>query len=91
MLKIERFARIEEELKKKGSLEIPSLSQMLGCSEETVRRDLRELESVGKLNRIRGGAYLSDKYDKNLRLSSAENALPAGKKPDVPEGHGIYP
>ena len=43
MLKIERFARIEEELKKKGSLEIPSLSQMLGCSEETVRRDLREL------------------------------------------------
>ena len=45
MLKIERFARIEEELKKKGSLEIPSLSQMLGCSEETVRRDLRELES----------------------------------------------
>lgn len=64
MLKIERFARIEEELKKKGSLEIPSLSQMLGCSEETVRRDLRELESVGKLNRIRGGAYLSDKYDK---------------------------
>ena len=57
MLKIERFARIEEELKKKGSLEIPSLSQMLGCSEETVRRDLRELESVGKLNRIRGGAF----------------------------------
>lgn len=64
MLKIERFARIEEELKKKGSLEIPSLSQLLGCSEETVRRDLRELEAVGKLNRIRGGAYLSDKYDK---------------------------
>ena len=89
MLKIERFARIEEELKKKGSLEIPSLSQMLGCSEETVRRDLRELESVGKLNRIRGGAYLSDKYDKTY--ASAENALPAGKKPDVPEGHGIYP
>lgn len=23
-----------------------------------------ELEAVGKLNRIRGGAYLSDKYDK---------------------------
>ena len=64
MLKIERFAKIEAELKQKGSLDIPSLSQLLGCSEETVRRDLRELEAVGKLNRIRGGAYLSDKYDK---------------------------
>ena len=42
MLKIERFARIEEELKKKGSLDIPTLSQMLECSDETVRRDLRD-------------------------------------------------
>ena len=64
MLKIERFSRIEEELKKKGSLDIPTLSQMLECSDETVRRDLRELETLGRLNRIRGGAYLSDKYDK---------------------------
>ena len=46
MLKIERFAKIEAELKQKGSLDIPSLSQLLGCSEETVRRDLRELESL---------------------------------------------
>ena len=64
MLKIERFSRIEEELKEKGSLDIPTLSQMLECSDETVRRDLRELETLGRLNRIRGGAYLSDKYDK---------------------------
>ena len=64
MLKIERFSRVEEELKKKGSLDIPTLSQMLECSDETVRRDLRELETLGRLNRIRGGAYLSDKYDK---------------------------
>lgn len=64
MLKIERFSRIEEELKEKGSLDIPTLSQMLECSDETVRRDLRELEALGRLNRIRGGAYLSDKYDK---------------------------
>ena len=47
MLKIERFARIEEELKKKGSLEIPSLSQMLGCSEETVRRYQQRTSATG--------------------------------------------
>ena len=64
MLKIERFAKIEDELKDKGSLDVPSLSRMLGVSEETIRRDLRELETAGKLNRTRGGAYISDKYDK---------------------------
>ena len=38
MLKIERFARIEEELKKKGSLEIPSLSQMRRKAQPYPRR-----------------------------------------------------
>lgn len=64
MLKIERFVLIEQELRKKGSIDILNLSQLLNCSEETVRRDLRELESAGKLRRTRGGAFLSDKFDK---------------------------
>lgn len=65
MLKIERFTTIEQELKKKGSLSIPALSHLLDCSEETIRRDLKELEAAGKLTRTRGGAYLGDKYDKS--------------------------
>lgn len=69
MLKIERFALIEQELKQKGSLDILSLSQLLNCSEETVRRDLRELESVGKLRRTRGGAFLTDKFDKTYETT----------------------
>ena len=65
MLKIDRQTAIEQELAKNGSVLIPALSQMLHCSEETIRRDLRELEAGGKLTRTHGGAYLMEKYDKS--------------------------
>lgn len=65
MLKIDRQTMIEQELMKKGSVLIPSLSELLHCSEETIRRDLKELESGGKLTRTHGGAYLMEKYDKS--------------------------
>lgn len=65
MLKIDRQTAIEQELAKNGSVLIPALSQLLQCSEETIRRDLRELEAGGKLTRTHGGAYLMEKYDKS--------------------------
>lgn len=65
MLKIDRQTIIEQELSKNGSVLISSLSDLLNCSEETIRRDLKELESSGKLNRTHGGAYLMEKYDKS--------------------------
>lgn len=75
MLKIERFAKIEAELKQKGSLDIPSLSQLLGCSEETVRRDLRELEAVGKLNRIRAAPISRTNMTRPTPLPCAERSI----------------
>ncbi len=65
VLKIDRQTAIEQELTKNGSVLIPNLSKKLQCSEETIRRDLKELESIGKLTRTHGGAYLMDKYDKS--------------------------
>lgn len=65
MLKIDRQTVIEQELAKNGSVLIPTLGKLLQCSEETIRRDLKELESIGKLTRTHGGAYLTDKYDKS--------------------------
>lgn len=79
MLKIERLTLIEQELRKSGSLQIPALSQMLGCSEETIRRDLRELEAMGKLNRTRGGAFLTDKYDKTYASPLRKSLLQSEK------------
>ncbi|MFR6693787.1 MAG: hypothetical protein ACLUS6_07225 [Dysosmobacter sp.] len=63
MLKIERFARIEEELKKKAVWRF-LLSQMLGCSEETRRRDLREL-NPSESSTVSAAAHICpDKHDK---------------------------
>ena len=42
MLKIERQNLIDKELGKAGYVLVPDLSELLGCSEETIRRDLRE-------------------------------------------------
>ena len=65
MLKIDRHSYIEQELMIKGSIQISALSEALQCSEETIRRDLKELEAAGKLTRTQGGAYLMDRYDKS--------------------------
>ena len=72
MLKIERQNIIEQELSKQGFVLVPALSELFRCSEETVRRDLKEMESEGRLVRTHGGAYLVEKFDKsyptNLRM-----------------------
>lgn len=95
MLKIDRQTVIEQELAKNGSVLIPTLGKLLQCSEETIRRDLKELESIGKLTRTHGGAYLMDKYDKSyptklrkvyypdLKASLARQALHYVRENDV--------
>lgn len=73
MLKVERQNIIDMELNKQGYVLVPALSELFRCSEETVRRDLKEMESEGRLVRTHGGAYLVEKFDKsyptNLRKS----------------------
>lgn len=73
MLKIDRQAIIEKEILEKGSILISKISEMLNCSEETIRRDLREMEKKGKLVRIYGGAYLLEKYDKGAPIQLRES------------------
>jgi DeoR/GlpR family transcriptional regulator of sugar metabolism len=43
-------------LKSTGQIVAKSVSQELGLSEDTIRRDLRELASEGRLQRVHGGA-----------------------------------
>ena len=75
MLKIERQTIIEQELVKQGCVLVPALGTLLQCSEETVRRDLREMEAAGKLARTHGGAYLVEKYDKSYPTPLRKNYL----------------
>lgn len=75
MLKIERHNVIDQEIRKQGFVLVPSLSELLGCSEETIRRDLKEMEKAGKLVRTHGGAYLIEKYDKGYPFELRKSYL----------------
>ena len=56
MLTTQRKQYILELLKKEGQIVAKTLSQGLGLSEDTIRRDLRELAKDGLLQRVHGGA-----------------------------------
>lgn len=51
-----RHARIVEMLRATGSVSVTQAAADLGVSDMTLRRDLLELESEGKLTRVHGGA-----------------------------------
>lgn len=56
MLKEQRHCAILDELNKSGYASIPALSAALHISRSTIRRDILDLEAMGKLRRTRGGA-----------------------------------
>jgi DeoR/GlpR family transcriptional regulator of sugar metabolism len=56
LLAEERRHRILEVLHQSGKVVATQISQTLGVSEDTVRRDLREMEDAGLLVRVHGGA-----------------------------------
>ncbi|MFJ7825348.1 DeoR/GlpR family DNA-binding transcription regulator [Psychrobacillus sp. NPDC096623] len=58
MLTNERHAYILKKLEKKQTVKIQELVDETGASESTIRRDLTELESQQKLERVFGGAVL---------------------------------
>jgi DeoR/GlpR family transcriptional regulator of sugar metabolism len=58
MLREERHDIILEILHSEGKIISTELSHRLGVSEDTIRRDLRELHNQGLLNRVHGGALL---------------------------------
>ena len=56
MLTSERKALIQQLLRRDGRLVAKDFAQELGLSEDTIRRDLRELAGEGLLQRVHGGA-----------------------------------
>lgn len=58
MLAPERLSLIVDALQRAGTVTVTQLSQKLGVSEVTVRKDLIRLEHDGLLTRIHGGATL---------------------------------
>ncbi|MEA4907377.1 MAG: DeoR/GlpR transcriptional regulator [Chloroflexi bacterium] len=56
MFSIERQSLILELLEQEGKVEVNALASKFSTSKETIRRDLKEMEAAGILNRMHGGA-----------------------------------
>ena len=52
----ERLEIIIEEVQEKGQVKVADLSGRLGCSEVTIRNDIRRLDQQGVLKKTYGGA-----------------------------------
>lgn len=78
MLTSERKALILNVLRQDGRLIAKDFSQRLDVSEDTIRRDLRELASEGLLQRVHGGALPASPatadFDSREQLSSPAKA-----------------
>ncbi|BCF99419.1 DeoR family transcriptional regulator [Paraburkholderia sp. PGU19] len=66
MLTSQRKNLILDALQRDGQVLAKPLSEAFGVSEDTVRRDLRELAAEGKLQRVHGGALPSSPAVANL-------------------------
>ena len=60
MLAEERFALILDLLAHQRTATVQELCEALSASESTIRRDLNELDKMGRLNKVHGGATLPD-------------------------------
>lgn len=86
MVKEERLQLILEQITKDNRVQLSEMSQMLNVSEDTVRRDIKELDLQGLLKAVRGGAIANstipqhyrerEKYDISQKLRIAEKAIP---------------
>lgn len=75
----ERHEKIIEYIRQHGSAQIKELSELLGVSDATIRRDLDELHLAGSLERTYGGAIFrrqgtafERRYEEKLTLMEAE-------------------
>lgn len=66
MLSEERHMMILKLLEEKRSITVTELTELLGISESTARRDITLLDKAGRLVKVFGGAVLSD----NIYLSA---------------------
>ena len=73
MFALERQQRIMELLHENGAVWVSKLSEEMGVTEETVRRDLEKLEKQEALRRTHGGALPMDESSYELSLQKRKH------------------
>ena len=66
MLAEERWQNILDLVNSQNIVSVQELSKRLGTSEVTIRRDLSELEEIGKLKRVHGGAMRNEQISSSI-------------------------
>ena len=84
MLAEERFAQILDLLSEKRSATVQELCEALNASESTIRRDLTELDRLGKVNNVHGVATLPDRP-----FMADEPPMDANQSLPIPEKRAI--
>src|SRR3989442_2861847 len=82
MLTTYRKQQILSILKRNGQVIAKEVSQSMGVSEDTIRRDLRELAQEGLLQRVHGGALPASPAIANFagrELITAEGKVAIGR------------
>ncbi|SEK64211.1 transcriptional regulator, DeoR family [Carnobacterium iners] len=80
MLTEERHTYILTQLREYGLVKSKELMHYLNCSESTIRRDLAQLEELGELSRIHGGAKKVYHLDEELSISEKSSINVQEKK-----------
>lgn len=80
MLPIARKNKIKELIVEKKSVTVAELTDLFKVTEETIRRDLKQLEDEGFLSRTYGGAYISDGVQNDVDVNIREFIHVEGKK-----------
>ena len=79
-LPAERHRRIQELLRERHVVRVSTLSEQMGVSEVTIRRDLEGLERRGLLERTHGGAVLTQRVRTELPYLDAAASNPDEKR-----------
>ena len=68
MIQYERFEKILDLLEKQPSVRVTELVPLLGASESTIRRDIAELDSEGRLKKVFGGAVANGRTGSSVNV-----------------------
>lgn len=80
MLPITRKTKIKDMIMEKKSVTVAELTLLFQVTEETIRRDLKQLEEEGVLTRTYGGAYIPDGVQNDINIQLREHIHVDGKK-----------
>ena len=88
MLTYQRKHYLLDLLQREGQIVAKAVSDALGLSEDTIRRDLRELAKEGLLQRVHGGAIPNLPASPALAPYASREQISQDAKPAIGRAHG---